>query len=37
MKNKKVFKEKLKVAQNNIYRFEEKKILQQYDEIFKAL
>jgi glycosyltransferase involved in cell wall biosynthesis len=37
MNNKKNFKNKLKVAKKNIYRFEEKKILKQYNELFNAL
>ena len=37
MGNKKIFKKKLKVARNNIYRFEEKRILKQYNDLFKTL
>ena len=35
--NKKTFKKKLKVAKNNIYRFEEKRILKQYNDLFNTL
>ena len=37
MGNKKIFKKKLKVARNNIYRFEEKRIIKQYNDLFKTL
>ena len=37
MNNKKFFKKKLKVAKKNINRFEEKRILKQYNELFNAL
>jgi len=37
MDNKKTFKRKLKVAKNNIYRFEEKRILKQYNDLFNTL
>jgi len=37
MDNKKIFKRKLKVAKNNIYRFEEKRILKQYNDLFNTL
>ena len=37
MNNKKIFKKKLRVAKNNIYRFEEKKILKQYNDLFNTL
>tara|TARA_B110000971_G_scaffold191219_1_gene202711 strand:+ start:1235 stop:2362 length:1128 start_codon:yes stop_codon:yes gene_type:complete len=37
MNNKQIFKKKLKVAKKYIYRFEEKKILKQYNELFNTL
>jgi glycosyltransferase involved in cell wall biosynthesis len=37
MDNKKIFEKKLKVAKNNIYRFEEKRILKQYNNLFNSL
>ena len=37
MNNKKTFKRKLKIAKKNIYRFEEKKILKQYNDLFNTL
>jgi len=37
MENKKIFKNRLNVAKNNIYRFEEKRILNQYDKLFNTL